>query len=236
MPKILHPLNHSLLAITHEFLRWLFFTISAFTDIFQNNFLLQNCPWCSLHVSRCLIYKVHRCRFPCFPYFLRQLAYNTTPPPSLSSCFFSFFQVFFAKKTGSKMWRFFPGINHKIWASRFCSLSFFQSSVTITAEISDSRECNDRTDTIQAHRVADVSCRDRRAITTYKGDCRRTTRQSLLLLPAARLRAGGRGCGRCKGRPAPEFPLRTRFLPRADSGSPIRSARLRRSRSKSMRR
>ena len=61
MPKILHPLNHSLLAITHEFLRWLFFTISAFTDIFQNNFLLQNCPWCSLHVSRCLIYKVHRC-------------------------------------------------------------------------------------------------------------------------------------------------------------------------------
>ena len=61
MPKILHPLNHSLLAITHEFLRWLFFTISVFTDIFQNNFLLQNCPWCSLHVSRCLIYKVHRC-------------------------------------------------------------------------------------------------------------------------------------------------------------------------------
>ena len=90
MPKILHPLNHSLLAITHEFLRWLFFTISVFTDIFQNNFLLQNCPWCSLHVSRCLIYKVHRCRFPCFPYFLRQLAYNTTPPPPCQVVFSPF--------------------------------------------------------------------------------------------------------------------------------------------------
>ena len=65
---------------------------------FRTTFLLQNCPWCSLHVSRCLIYKVLRCRFPYFPYFLRQLAYNTTPPPPCQVVFSPFFRFFLLKK------------------------------------------------------------------------------------------------------------------------------------------
>ena len=124
MPKILHPLNHSLLAITHEFLRWLFFTISAFTDIFQNNFLLQNCPWCSLHVSRCLIYKVHRCRFPYFSYFSRQLAYNTTPPPPC--------QVVFSPFCGFFIFCFSGGI-HILYYKLRCPYVFSHSTAVFAA-------------------------------------------------------------------------------------------------------
>ena len=86
MHKI-NSLNHSLLAYTQEFLRWLFLhNLSNFSlTSLRTTCFLSNRPLVFVHVSRCLIYKVHA------PTAERILDYHIFPTLStLFLCFCNF--------------------------------------------------------------------------------------------------------------------------------------------------
>ena len=95
MHKI-NSLNHSLLAYTQEFLRWLFLhNLSNFSlTSLRTTCFLSNRPLVFVHVSRCLIYKVHRCHLNHRFSVTACIWYHAFP--SLSSAFLSFFAFIFS--------------------------------------------------------------------------------------------------------------------------------------------